>query len=131
MKLWQKSHTHTAEKIEQFTVGRDKEFDLLLAKYDVQGSLAHAEMLSTIGLLSQQEWKQIEAALKNILRDIEANNFQLDENVEDVHSQIELMLTKEIGETGKKIHSGRSRNDQVLVDIKLYLRTEMKKLSDS
>lgn len=129
MKLWQKSHTNTAEKIELFTVGRDKEFDLLLAKYDVQGSLAHAEMLSTIGLLTQHEWKQIEAALKNILKDIEANDFQLDRNVEDIHSQIELMLTKEIGETGKKIHSGRSRNDQVLLDIKLYLRAEMKKLS--
>ncbi len=129
MKLWQKEHTDTAAKIETFTVGRDKEFDLLLAKYDVQGSLAHTQMLSSIGLLTQQEWEQIEVALNAILKTIEDGTFQLDKDVEDIHSQIELMLTQQIGETGKKIHSGRSRNDQVLVDIKLYLRAETKHLA--
>ncbi len=129
MKLWQKEHTDTAAKIETFTVGRDKEFDLLLAQYDVQGSLAHTQMLCSIGLLTQQEWEQIEAALNNILKTIEDGTFQLDKDVEDIHSQIELILTQQIGEAGKKIHSGRSRNDQVLVDIKLYLRAETKNLA--
>ncbi|MES2559822.1 MAG: argininosuccinate lyase [Bacteroidota bacterium] len=129
MKIWQKKHTNTSATIDKFTVGRDKEFDLLLAKYDVQGSLAHAQMLYSIGLLTQLEWEQIEIALTAILKTIEVETFQLDEEVEDIHSQIELMLTQQIGETGKKIHSGRSRNDQVLVDIKLYLRAETKHLA--
>lgn len=129
MKLWQKEHSNTSDKIDSFTVGRDKEFDLLLAKYDVQGSLAHAQMLCSIGLLTQQEWEQIEVALNDILLTIEAGTFQLNEDVEDIHSQIELMLTELIGETGKKIHSGRSRNDQVLLDIKLYLRAQTKYLT--
>jgi argininosuccinate lyase len=131
MKLWQKEHTHTTEKIELFTVGRDKEFDLLLAKYDVQGSLAHTQMLYSIGLLTQIELIQIHEVLNRILADIDNGIFTLDDAVEDIHSQIELMLTKEIGETGKKIHSGRSRNDQVLVDIKLYLRAEVKHLAQN
>lgn len=129
MKLWQKQQTHTSGKIETFTVGRDKEFDLLLAKYDVLGSLAHVQMLCSIGLLTQPEWEQIEVGLNGILQTIEAGTFHLDAAVEDIHSQIELMLTQQIGETGKKIHSGRSRNDQVLVDIKLYLRAETKQLA--
>lgn len=130
MKLWQKEQTNTSDKIEAFTVGRDKEFDLLLAQYDVEGSLAHTQMLYSIGLLEAEELAQIHTALKTILSTIHSGSFKLDPDVEDVHSQIELMLTKEIGEVGKKIHSGRSRNDQVLVDVKLYLRAEVKKLAN-
>ncbi|MES2690158.1 MAG: argininosuccinate lyase [Bacteroidota bacterium] len=129
MKLWQKEHTSTSEKIEAFTVGRDKEFDMLLAQYDVEGSLAHTAMLCSIGLLREEELTEIHKALHAILVTIRQGDFKLDEEVEDIHSQIELMLTKEIGEVGKKIHSGRSRNDQVLVDVKLYLRAEVKKLA--
>jgi argininosuccinate lyase len=103
MKLWQKEHTHTTEKIELFTVGRDKEFDLLLAKYDVQGSLAHTQMLHTALACSHKiELTQIHEVLNRILADIDNGIFTLDDAVEDIHSQIELMLTKEIGETGKK-----------------------------
>lgn len=129
MKLWQKESTQTTSKIDSFTVGRDKEFDLLLAKYDVQGSLAHTQMLYSIGLLTLPEWEQIKIALASIIETIEDGTFQLDADVEDIHSQIELMLTQQIGETGKKIHSGRSRNDQVLLDIKLYLSAETKQLA--
>jgi argininosuccinate lyase len=102
-----------------------------LQKYDVQGSLAHTQMLYSIGLLTQIELIQIHEVLNRILADIDNGIFTLDDAVEDIHSQIELMLTKEIGETGKKIHSGRSRNDQVLVDIKLYLRAEVKHLAQN
>lgn len=129
MKLWQKSHTQTAEKIEAFTVGRDKEFDLLLAEYDITGSIAHTQMLQHIGLLTEEELTRIHEALNRILQTVKEGTFRLDESVEDIHSQVELMLTEQIGETGKKIHSGRSRNDQVLTDIKLCLRAEMKALS--
>lgn len=132
MKLWQKNSGdagETARLIEQFTVGRDTEFDLLLAEHDVTGSLAHAEMLHSIGLLSDDEWKLIERELKTIRSEIIAGNFSIEEGVEDIHSQVELLLTRRIGEAGKKIHSGRSRNDQVLLDIKLYLRAELKILS--
>jgi argininosuccinate lyase len=131
MKLWQKETD--LEKLpaflEEFTIGSDKEFDLLLAKYDVEGSLAHAKMLASIGLLSREEVKDLEEALHNILQTIEKGRFSIDEGVEDVHSQIELLLTRKLGETGKKIHSGRSRNDQVLLDIKLFLRTELKEIA--
>jgi argininosuccinate lyase len=129
MKLWQKSNTNTAQKIEAFTVGRDKEFDLLLAEHDVKGSLAHTQMLHGIGLLTAEELAQIHAALNGILEQIACGNFTLDKDAEDIHSQVEMMLTEQIGDTGKKIHSGRSRNDQVLVDIKLYLRAEVEKLA--
>lgn len=125
MKLWKKENTSVSELIEKFTVGRDKEFDLLLAKYDVQGSIAHVTMLGEVGLMTKEEAANAIEALKQIATEIEDSRFTIDENVEDVHSQVELLLTKRIGETGKKIHSGRSRNDQVAVDIKLYLRAEI------
>src|SRR5260221_13037154 len=125
MKLWQKDGSSVNKLIEKFTVGRDKEFDMLLAAYDVQGSLAHTEMLESIGLLTKEELNNIHGELNNILKSIREEKFTIDENVEDVHSQIELLLTQRIGETGKKIHSGRSRNDKVAVDIKLYLRAEI------
>lgn len=129
MKLWQKNQegtsSETARIIEQFTVGRDREFDILLAKHDVIGSVAHAQMLHHIGLLSADEWQQIDRELKQIEQEIANGKFSIEPGVEDVHSQIELMLTRRIGEAGKKIHSGRSRNDQVLLDIKLFLRSEM------
>jgi len=122
MKLWSKDNTNIADNIVQFTVGRDREFDMLLAKYDVQGSLAHVAMLHQVGLLSANEYPVIKQGLEDILRDIESGKFEIDNDSEDIHSQVELMLTQRIGEHGKKIHSGRSRNDQVAVDIKLYLR---------
>jgi len=123
-KLWQKENTQISALIEDFTVGRDRDFDLLLARYDVQGSLAHTEMLQQVGLLSKDEFGQIKKELNTILGEIEAKKFKIDESAEDIHSQIELLLTQKIGEAGKKIHSGRSRNDQVAVDIKLFLRAE-------
>jgi argininosuccinate lyase len=131
MKLWQKENTVVSELIEAFTVGRDREFDLLLAKYDVQGSLAHTAMLEKVGLLEKTDYEQIERELNNILNEIEQGNFKLRDDVEDIHSQIELMLTERIGDAGKKIHSGRSRNDQVAVDIKLYLRAEVINIKDA
>ena len=125
MKLWAKDNAATHELVERFTVGRDREFDLLLAEYDVQGSLAHTEMLAAVGLLSQAEWDAVRNGLHDILEDIRAGRFAIEPEVEDVHSQVELLLTRRIGEAGKKIHAGRSRNDQVAVDIKLYLRAEL------
>jgi argininosuccinate lyase len=125
MKLWQKENTSTSELIERFTVGRDKEFDLLLAKYDVQGSIAHVTMLGEVGLMTQEEAGKAVEALRAIATEIEKDEFKIDADVEDVHSQVELLLTQRIGDIGKKIHSGRSRNDQVAVDIKLYLRAEI------
>lgn len=130
MKLWKKDSTNTSEIIEQFTVGRDKEFDILLAKYDVQGSIAHVTMLGQVGLMSAEETKLAVDGLELILRDIHDSKFSIDEGIEDVHSQVELLLTKRIGEAGKKIHSGRSRNDQVAVDIKLFLRAELLKIKE-
>lgn len=128
MKLWQKSDTQTAEQVEQFTVGRDREFDLLLARYDVQGSIAHVTMLEEAGLLTSSETSAALEGLNQILQTIEAGSFRLEEGMEDVHSQVEWQLTQMIGEAGKKIHTGRSRNDQVAVDIKLFLREELKKI---
>jgi argininosuccinate lyase len=128
MKLWQKENTSVSELIEKFTVGRDKEFDLLLAKYDVQGSIAHVTMLGEVGLMTKDEAEKAVKALKEIEAEIHDSRFTIDEDIEDVHSQVELMLTKRIGDIGKKIHSGRSRNDQVAVDIKLYLRAEILKV---
>ncbi|HSH64973.1 MAG TPA: argininosuccinate lyase [Bacteroidia bacterium] len=129
MKLWQKENNTTSEWIEKFTVGKDNELDILLAEFDVLGSLAHTEMLESIGLLTKEELAQIHIELKKILDEIKQGKFKIDDGVEDIHSQIELMLTQRIGEAGKKIHSGRSRNDQVLLDIKLYLRYELKEIS--
>jgi argininosuccinate lyase len=130
MKLWNKENTSTSQLVEAFTVGRDKEFDILLAEYDVLGSLAHTQMLESIGLLSKEELTLIHKELNNILGEIHQSKFTIDQGAEDIHSQIELMLTKRIGEAGKKIHSGRSRNDQVAVDIKLYLRVEIVKIKN-
>lgn len=130
MKLWQKESTSVSELVEKFTVGRDKEFDLLLAKHDVQGSIAHVTMLGEVGLMTKEEAGKAVEALKEIAKEIANSQFTIDENIEDVHSQVEFLLTKRIGDVGKKIHSGRSRNDQVAVDIKLYLREEVLKIKD-
>jgi argininosuccinate lyase len=126
MKLWQKNTTALKE-VEQFTVGRDREFDLLLAPFDVQGSIAHAKMLATVGLLTNEEARQLVNALRGIYSEIEAGRFTIAADIEDVHSQVEFLLTQQLGDTGKKIHSARSRNDQVLVDVKLFLRAELEK----
>ena len=124
MKLWQ--HDKTAVKeVEKFTVGRDREMDMFLAPFDVLGSLAHITMLESIGLLTREELTQLSKALKRIYADIDRGEFSVADGVEDIHSQVEIELTKLLGDTGKKIHSGRSRNDQVLVDVKLYLRAEI------
>ena len=123
--LWNKG-TSATEAVERFTVGNDRVLDLALARYDVQGSLAHIQMLERIGLLTSDELTALSAALERIAAHIEAGDFVLEDDVEDIHSQVELLLTRELGEMGKKIHSGRSRNDQVLVDIKLFLRDELR-----
>jgi argininosuccinate lyase len=130
MKLWQKESTSVSELVEKFTVGRDKEFDLLLAKHDVRGSIAHVTMLGEVGLMTKKEADKAVEALKEIAKEIDDSRFSIDDNIEDVHSQVEFLLTKRIGDIGKKIHSGRSRNDQVAVDIKLYLREEVLKIKD-
>jgi argininosuccinate lyase len=127
MKLWEKDFL-VQPQIEAFTVGKDREMDLLLAKYDVLGSLAHIQMLESIQLISKNELDVLSAALKNIYQDIEKGLFKMEEDVEDVHSQIELLLTKSLGDIGKKIHSGRSRNDQVLVDLRLFFRAELQEI---
>ena len=127
MKLWQKN-TNASEAVETFTVGNDRAMDLFLAPFDVQGSLAHIAMLQSIGLLTAEELAILSTELKNIYKAIEKGDFKLEEGVEDIHSQVELMLTKSLGEVGKKIHSGRSRNDQVLVDLKLFLRSAIEQL---
>lgn len=129
-KLWTKENTSTSALIETFTVGRDKEFDVLLAEYDVLGSLAHTQMLASVGLLSEEDLQLVHAGLSDILAEIRAGAFVIDKEIEDVHSQVEYLLTTRIGEAGKKIHSGRSRNDQVAVDVKLYLRAQVLLLKD-
>jgi argininosuccinate lyase len=127
MKLWQKDKISLKE-VEKFTVGNDRDLDIYLAPFDVLGSLAHTKMLQSVGLLTKEELSLLEVELKNIYNLIQQGDFALNEGVEDIHSQIELMLTKKLGDTGKKIHSARSRNDQVLVDLKLFLRSEIEKL---
>lgn len=124
-KLWEKNFEVNRE-IERFTVGRDRELDLYLAKYDVLGSMAHITMLESIGLLAKEELEPLLAELRNIYRVCERGEFRIEDGVEDVHSQVELMLTEKLGDMGKKIHSGRSRNDQVLVDLKLFTRHELR-----
>lgn len=124
-KLWEKNFEVNRE-IERFTVGRDREMDLYLAKYDVLGSMAHIAMLESIGLLAKEELEPLLAELRNIYRLCERGEFRIEDGVEDVHSQVELMLTEKLGDMGKKIHSGRSRNDQVLVDLKLFTRHELR-----
>jgi argininosuccinate lyase len=128
MKLWEKKGSDMNAQIEKFTVGRDPQFDMVLAKYDVQGSMAHAKMLESVNMLSAEEAKAIQTELENIESEITLGKFRIEAGVEDIHSQIELNLTKKLGEAGKKIHSGRSRNDQVAVDIKLFLRAEIQEL---
>ena len=129
MKLWEKNFEINKE-IERFTVGRDREMDLYLAKYDVLGSMAHITMLESIGLLEKDELPQLLAELKNIYHLAERGEFMIEDDVEDVHSQVEMLLTRKLGDMGKKIHSGRSRNDQVLVDLKLFTRHELKDIAD-
>ncbi len=128
-KLWEKDFQVNNE-IERFTVGRDREMDLYLAPYDVLGSMAHITMLESIGLLGSDELQQLLAALKEIHALCIRGEFVIEEGVEDVHSQVELMLTRQLGDMGKKIHSGRSRNDQVLVDLKLFTRKQLKDIAD-
>ncbi|MBO8438362.1 MAG: argininosuccinate lyase [Bacteroidetes bacterium] len=129
-KLWQKKTVVNSE-IEKYTVGHDREMDLYLAPYDVLGSIAHITMLESIGLLTSDELAQLTAELRKIYEIAERGEFEIEEGVEDVHSQVELMLTRRLGDIGKKIHSGRSRNDQVLVDLKLFMRAEIKTLVES
>ena len=127
MKLWQKTTTSKKE-VEQFTVGRDPEFDILLAPYDVLGSMAHAEMLESIDLLTGEENLLLQKGLKEIYEEIKQGKFVIEAGVEDVHSQVELVLTRRYGDVGKKLHSGRSRNDQVLVDLKLFYRDAIREI---
>lgn len=127
MKLWQKNTTALAS-VEQFTVGKDREFDELLAPFDVLGSMAHVTMLQEVGLLTEEEKTLLVNELRAIYLEIESGKFSIGAEVEDVHSQVELLLTERLGDVGKKIHSARSRNDQVLVDVKLYLRFRLEKL---
>lgn len=125
MKLWEKGQQSTNEIIEQFTVGNDRMLDLQIAAYDVQASEAHAQMLNKVGLLSDKEWKDISRVLERILNEIKEDEFTIEENFEDIHSKLEYELTQELGNTGKKIHAGRSRNDQVLVCLHLYAKDQI------
>lgn len=124
MKLWQKN-TDANQAVDKFTVGRDREMDIHLAEADVLGSLAHTRMLNSIGLLNDKDLEAVQRELKKIHADIVAGRFKIEDGVEDVHSQVEFMLTERIGDAGKKIHSGRSRNDQVLVDLRIFLRRQI------
>ena len=128
MKLWNKGF-EPDKAIEEYTVGNDRVLDLRLAQYDIEGSMAHIKMLETIGLLEKSELVQLLAALSELLEEARKGNFVIEEGVEDVHSQVELMLTRRLGDIGKKIHSGRSRNDQVLVDLKLFMRDELRDIA--
>lgn len=129
-KLWEKNVTVNAD-VETYTVGRDREMDLYLARYDVLGSIAHITMLESIGLLEKDELQTLIAELRNIYRSIETGDFVIEPDIEDVHSQVELMLTRRLGDVGKKIHSGRSRNDQVLLDLKLFMRSRIEDVADA
>src|SRR5574343_640544 len=128
MKLWSKENTATTNAVEQFTVGKDKDFDALLAPFDVLGSIAHVTMLSQIGLLTSDEKNLLVKALQKIYVQVSEPGFSIPDGVEDIHSYVEFILTQQLGDLGKKIHSARSRNDQVLVDIKLFLRSEIKSI---
>lgn len=129
-KLWDKGFEPDA-LIEKFTVGNDRDLDLRLARYDVQGSMAHIKMLQSIGLLEKDELDKLLAGLEEILHTIEAGEFRIEDDVEDVHSQVEFLLTQRLGDLGKKIHAGRSRNDQVLVDLKLFMRDELRTIAQA
>jgi len=127
MKLWEK-HTPLSEEVEGFTVGKDRDLDMYLARFDVLGSLAHIRMLESVGLIPPDESTSLQKELKNIYEEVCRDDFEIDEESEDIHSHIESLLTKKLGEAGKKIHSARSRNDQVLLDIRLFLREELEGL---
>lgn len=129
-KLWEKS-VHVTEEIDRFTVGHDRELDLYLAKYDVLGSMAHVTMLHSIGLIADEELPVLLRELRTIYQVAESGNFVIEDGIEDVHSQVELMLTRKLGDMGKKIHSGRSRNDQVLVDLKLFTRDKIREVAEA
>ena len=129
MKLWQKN-TFTDKSIEQFTVGLDRDMDLRLAPFDILGSLAHIQMLSEVGLLETLEYQSLSSVLKKLYTHAAVGDFKIDEGIEDVHSQVEFILTQELGDMGKRIHSARSRNDQVLVDLKLYFRAEIQAITE-
>jgi len=129
-KLWEKS-TQVNAKIEAFTIGLDREMDVFLAKYDVLGSMAHIRMLESVGLLESTELEILLIELKNIYKSADEGNFVIEKGVEDVHSQVEMLLTQKLGDIGKKIHSGRSRNDQVLLDLKLFTRNEIENITSS
>lgn len=128
-KIWQKDNNATNILVNKFTVGKDLDFDERLAKYDVQGSMAHCTMLAEVGIISNEESKQMLSVLGEILEDIENGTFEIDKNAEDIHSQVESILIEKLGDTGKKIHTARSRNDQVLLDIKLYLVDEIREIT--
>ncbi|MCC9135338.1 argininosuccinate lyase [Pontibacter silvestris] len=127
MKLWQKQ-TQVLEEIERFTVGKDRELDLELAPFDILGSLAHTQMLAQVGLLDKEDLHTVKRELKQLYKEVAEGAFTIEDGVEDVHSQVELLLTRRVGDAGKKIHSGRSRNDQVLVDLKLFLRHKLREV---
>ena len=127
MKLWAKDF-EISKEIEKFTVGKDRELDVLLAPHDVTGTLAHIKMLESIDLLETDELKTLTAELQKLYGEISEGNFEIQDGVEDVHSQVEMILTERLGEMGKKIHSGRSRNDQVLLDLKLFIRTQIREI---
>jgi len=129
MKLWGKGAS-LPEELEKFTIGKDQELDLLLAPYDILGSMAHAIMLREIKLLTNQEWRQLQDVLVTIYGSIQQGDFKIEDSVEDIHSQVEFILTDKLGSVGKKIHSGRSRNDQILVDLKLFLRDQIKTITN-
>ncbi|NDV83918.1 argininosuccinate lyase [Bacteroides sp. 51] len=129
MKLWEKN-VQVNKEIDRFTVGRDREMDLYLAKHDVMGSMAHITMLESIGLLTSEELQALLAGLRDIYAEIEKGEFVIEDDIEDVHSQVELLLTRRLGDVGKKIHSGRSRNDQVLLDLKLFTRAQIKEIAE-
>lgn len=127
-KLWEKS-VQVDQEVDRFTVGKDREMDLYLAKYDVLGSMAHITMLESIGLIGHEELPILLAELRKIYALADRGEFVIEEGIEDVHSQVELMLTRALGDMGKKIHSGRSRNDQVLLDLKLFTRAQLQELT--
>ena len=129
-KIWQKDNIKTNDLVNKFTVGKDLDFDYRLAKYDVLGSVAHAKMLAEVGLIRLDEEQAMVAVLEEVLIDIEKGSFEIDKTAEDIHSQIETILIEKLGETGKKIHTARSRNDQVLTDIKLYLLDEIREITE-
>ena len=130
MKLWEKT-VQATEEIDRFTVGHDRELDLYLAPYDVMGSMAHVTMLHSIGLIADDELQPLLAEMKNIYRQAVDGQFVIEDDIEDVHSQVELQLTRSLGDMGKKIHAGRSRNDQVLLDLKLFTRDKLRQVAEA